>query len=189
MQDPNNSTLLADEELGANLGARSAQSCGKVVTSRRCLQQDSRNRMRPMLWRGTASSVQDIDTFCRSAQHTSYCSTSPLEYGGTPPNTCAGAVYSSGGSGTPSAQQQSTPDNSQQTRSSSSIMYSEGASTCQHISEHDQHKRLPHRKNPHSLYSRAMSQSFLAVLLCTLLLGMPIQAARTIEASVLDPQV
>ena len=90
---------------------------------------------------------------------------------------------------TPSFQSQSTPDHSQQTMSSSSSIISASASTCQHTRKHDQHDRLPHRRNPHSLYSRAMSQSFLAVLLCTLLLGVPTQAAKTIEATILDKQV
>ena len=179
MQDPNASTPTAHDELCTiTLGPAQLRAAGRWSPPSAACSKSAANEMRSELWREEGSSLQDQDHPGSSAQHSSPRSMSSLEHGS---NMTTGLGKSSGGNSAPSAEQQRELDHSQWHSSSSS-----GSSNQQ---AHSQHEELPRRRSPLSLYSRAMSQSFLAVVLCTLLLSTPIQAARSIEAPTPNPQV
>ena len=184
MQDPNSSTPQAYDELSTiSLGPAQLRATGRWSPPDAACNKSAANEMRSVFWREEASSLQGLDLLGSSTQHTPPCSMSSLE--GT--DLTAGPAQSSGEYEAPSAEQQAGSDRIQWHSSSSSS--SSGGSTAQHTQAHSQHKGLPCRQSHHSLYSSVMSQSFLAVVLCTLLLGTPIQAARIIEATALAPQV
>ena len=138
-------------------------------------------RSRPLTDRD--SNVQDLDLLGSRAQQASYSSMSPQEHGSS---WLADAVDSSECCERSSAQRQPRLHHSQQ--DSSSSMTNE---ICQHTEGLHQRVKQPYRREfyIHCHSSRARCQSFLAVILCSLLLAPATQAARNIEAPTLDPQV
>ncbi len=188
MQDPNASTPPAHDELCTiTLGPAQLRAAGRWSPPSAACNKSAANEMRSNSWREEGSSLQDQDLPGSSAQHFSHCSMSSLEHGS---DVTAGLVKSSGGYEAPSAQQQPNLDHSQW-HSSSSRSCSSRSCSSRSINQqaYSRHEELPRRRSPLSLYCRAMSQSFIAVVLCTLLLSTPIQAARSIEAPTPNPQV
>ena len=186
MQDPNTSTPPAHDELSTiTLGPAQLRATGRWSPPKAACNKSAANVMRSSFRREEGSSLQSLDLLgSSSAQQTSRCSMSSLE---RESSSTPGPVRPLEGYEAPSAEQQPGLDQSQWHSSGSRI--SSSGSAGQHSETCSQHKELPRRHNPHFLYSRAISQSFLAVVLCALLLGTPIQAARTIEANAPAPQV
>lgn len=132
---------------------------------------------------GDSSSMQPPDILSSSSQGASECSMSSQEAGAV---WLADAAGSSGCCQTLSDQTQ-PGSGCNECRSSCSTSCSSSASL--QTDETNQHLRPPHRHRGSSFHSRAISDSFQALLIYSLLLGAPTHAARVTEASAADPQV
>ena len=131
---------------------------------------------------GDSSSMQPPDILSSSSQGASECSMSSQELGAV---WLADAASSSGCCLRLSDQAQPGSDCSQWNSSCSTSC----SSSPSLQTDETQHVQPPHRHCGHSFHSRAISNSFLALLIYSLLLGAPIHAARIIEAPASDPQV
>ena len=132
---------------------------------------------------GDSSSMQPPDILSSSSQGASECSMSSQELGAV---WLADAATSSGCCQRLLDQAQPGSDCSQW-RSSCSTSCSSSPSL--QTDEINQHVRLPHRHRGYFFHSRAISNSCLALLIYSSLLGAPTHAARVIEAPASDPQV
>ena len=130
--------------------------------------------------------MQDLDFQASKAQQASCSSMSALEH---QPSWLAAAVDFSGGCERSSPQPQPGFDHSQ--GDSSGSMTGESVSTSQHTEGAHQLLKQPSRRelHIHSHSSRVRCHAFLAVILCSLLLAPATQAARSLEAATVDPQV